>query len=253
MDKPKRRGIPILPFAIVAAVLLLVLSGLILDRVEDPDRRRFMLQLLIGAFVGGLGLFSWLSVEWRPGRRNYRSGRFSEGAARRIATETVFAGNVWADTSTYRRPRRIGMDRKEQKIWAEVGRGIGLKLDRSRSPRLVGTIRGIEVRVDPVRSDCYETRARAALPISIKGKIVAALDGNGAIRIEGAPPDLEAALRDSPVVAWLTASGDATLEIEAQGARAFAPDIVSDPDLLRGLIELAVSAAESVAAWSRRK
>ena len=50
---------------------------------------------------------------------------------------------------------------------------------------------------------------------------------------------------------WLLAQDSAILEIEAQGARAFAPGIVSDPDMLRGLIELAVSAAEAVTRWSR--
>jgi hypothetical protein len=173
------------------------------------------------------------------------------GAAARIATDTVLTGNVWADTSTYRRPKRIRMDRKELKVWDEVGRATGLVLDRSRSPRLMGTLRGIAVRVDPVKSsDRFETRARATLPISLPEKVAVALDADGTIRIEGASPELEAALCASPVIAWLTATGDAVLELESQGARAFAPGIVSDPDLLRGLIELAVGAAEVAAARS---
>jgi len=252
MDKPKRRALPFLPIAIVVAVVFLSLLLLILDRVEDPDRQQTLIWRLIALFVGGLAAFTWVSVQWRRRRREDRSGRFSDGSAGRVFTEMFFTGNPWVDTSTYRRPRRIKLDRKERKAWAEAGRRTGLELDRSRNPRLVGALRGIEVRVDPAGPGGNETRARAALPISLDGQVIADLSDDGAVRIEGASTTLEAALRDSPVIDWLTAAGDATLEIENQGARAFAPEIGADADALHGLIELAVSAAEAVTAWANR-
>jgi hypothetical protein len=252
MDRARPRHIPIFPVAVVVAAVFLGLLLLIMSRVEDAKLRSMLLRVLIGGFVGGLALFTWISVEWGRRRRAVAGGRFSAGAAARIATETVFMGSPFADTSTCRRPRRIHLERSEIQAWKQVARTTGLALDRSRNLRLSGTIRGIEVRVDPVESDHYETRARAALPISLAGKVVADLDDAGSVRIAGAPADLEAALRDSPLVHWLTVSGDATLEIEAQGARAFAPDIIDDPDLLRALIELAVCAAEAVTAWQRK-
>lgn len=253
MDQPKRRELPFFPIALGLAAAFLGLLLLILARVDNPDQQREYLWGLVAAFVAGLGLWSFVSVQWRRRNRDYRPGRFSDGAAGRVATETIFTGSPWADTSTYRRPRRIKLDRGERKVWAEAARLTGLEFDRSRNPRLVGTLRGIEVRVDPVGGAAQETRARAALPISLNGQVTATPDHEGSIRIEGASPDLELALRASPLPQWLTAVAHATLEIENQGARALAPDLGANPDELRGLIEIAVSAAEAVTAWSSRK
>ena len=251
MSNSNRRGVPVFAVAIVIAVIAFGAFLLIHDRVEDERVRYQLLRVLVFVVVGGIAVFTVISVKVRAARSGHRAGRFSEGMVERGLVDTVRTGNGWASTSTYLRPHRVKLGRKELRGWAEAARRTGLVLDRSRSPRLIGTMRGVQVRVDPIDGDDGETRARAALPVSLPIQCTVDLDAAGQVQVVGAPPELETALRNSPVPDWLLAQGGAVLEIEAQGARAFAPGIVSDPDLLRGLIELAVSAAEAVTRWSR--
>jgi hypothetical protein len=166
MDRKPRRQLPFFPIAVGLAVVFLGLLLLILDRVKDPEEQRRAIQTLVGVFIFGLAVFSWVSVQWRRGKREYRSGRFAETATERSISDTYFAGSAFADTSTSRRPKRIKLDRKERKAWVEVGGALGLELDRSRNPRLAGTVRGIAVRVDPTAQTAtkpaYGRRCRSA-------------------------------------------------------------------------------------------
>jgi hypothetical protein len=254
MGKSKRSGVPVFAAAVVIAVIVLGAFVLIIDRVEDEERQRDLLWLMIFVVVVGISIFTAISVRMRASRSGYRTGHFTEGAVGRIAVDAIRTGNVWAESSTYRRSYRVKLSRKELRGWAETARVTGLELDRSRSPRLIGTLRGVKVRVDPVDGgDDRETRARASLPVSLPIQCTATINAAGQVQVVGAPPELETALRHSGVPDWLLAQDGAVLEIEAQGARAYAPGIVSDPDLLRGLIELAVSAAETVTSWHQRQ
>jgi uncharacterized membrane protein YczE len=95
MDKPKRRGLPFFPIAVVVAVCFLSLLFLILTRVEDSRLQGKLIRTLIGLFVGGLGVFSWISAQWGRQRASPRT-RFSPETCGPTPRPTVApSGSEW--------------------------------------------------------------------------------------------------------------------------------------------------------------
>jgi hypothetical protein len=247
MGRRNRKEQPLGPFLAACAVVgLLWIAVLvtILYVVRNDALQSALLRMLYAVTpILLLGLILLKTANWRSWRKSPEAG------IKDIGQDVIHAALPMLPEEPHRLKSRsrIRLDRQEYKVWRQAA--VDHRLVLSEQPRVLlqGVYCDVPVRVDIIDGETLETCAAVNVKLDLPGECRIQVGPDGELVHEGSAPELLAAIRNSPAAAWISALGDVTLIADGKKVKIYAPEIVADPDRMKGLLEAVVTSSRAVA------